>query len=123
MKTDLTFITNEPNRKLLNRFQSLIKDTRFFDVLVGYFFTSGFYTIYKSLEKTEKIRILIGIGTGKSTVELIDQAKQSSLPFSHAEAKEAFSEAVTQELANSDDKRETEEGVHKFLEWLRTGKL
>lgn len=60
MSTDLTFFTNEPNRNLLDRFKVLIKDTELFDVLVGYFFTSGFYAIYKSLEKTDKIRILIG---------------------------------------------------------------
>ncbi|MEW6410927.1 MAG: helicase-related protein [Candidatus Zixiibacteriota bacterium] len=123
MKTDLTFITNERDRRLIDRFRVLIKDTRFFDVLVGYFFTSGFYAIYRSLEKTERIRILIGIGTGKSTIDLINQAKQESLPFSHAEAKECFGEAVTAELADCADKKEIEEGVHKFLEWLRSGKL
>jgi len=123
MNTDLTFITNESNRRLLDRFNILIKDTQFFDVLVGYFFTSGFHAIYRSLEKTERIRILIGIGTGKSTVDLINEANQESLPFSHAETKEQFGEAVTTELANSDDKREIEEGVHKFLDWLRSGKL
>jgi len=38
MITDLTFITNEKNRSLLERFHVLIKDTRFFDVLVGCFY-------------------------------------------------------------------------------------
>jgi superfamily II DNA/RNA helicase len=123
MQTDLTFITNEEGRKLLDRFRSLIKDTRFFDVLVGYFFTSGFHALYKSLEKTERIRILIGIGTGKSTLDRINQAKQESLPFSFAETKEQFGEVLTAELASSEDRREIEEGVHKFLEWLRSGKL
>jgi len=123
MSTDLTFITNEKERRLLERFKVLIKDTQFFDVLVGYFYTSGFYALYRSLEKTEKIRILIGIGTGKSTVDLLDQSKQESFQFSHAETAEHFSEAVTQEMGISEDRREIEEGVHKFLEWLRNGKL
>jgi len=123
MKTDLTFITNEKDRRLLDRFNVLIKDTNFFDVLVGYFYTSGFYAIYKSLENTEKIRILIGISTSKQTLDLINQSKQESLPFSHAETKEEFGNAVVAELGNSDDKKEIEEGVHKFLEWLRSGKL
>jgi superfamily II DNA or RNA helicase/HKD family nuclease len=123
MQTDLTFITNEKNRRLLDRFNVLIKDTRFFDVLVGYFYTSGFHAIYKSLEKTEKVRILIGIGTGRQTIELINTAKQESLPFSHAEAKEHFASSVADELSSSDDKKEIETGVHKFLEWLRSGKL
>ena len=54
MNTDLTFITNEPDASLLNRFKILIKDARFFDSLVGYFYTSGFYKLYPLLEKTEK---------------------------------------------------------------------
>lgn len=52
--SDLTFITNEHNQSLLERFKVLIKDTEFFDVLVGYFYTSGFYSFYKSLESTKK---------------------------------------------------------------------
>jgi HKD family nuclease len=122
-KTDLTFITNEKNRRLLDRFNVLIKDTRFFDVLVGYFYTSGFHAVYKSLEKTEKIRILIGIGTGRQTIELINGAKQETLPFSHAEAKEHFANAVTEEMGISEDRRDIETGVHKFMEWLRSRKL
>jgi hypothetical protein len=65
MNTDTTFITNEDEKNLRERFRVLIKDTRFFNVLVGYFFTSGFYALYESLENAEKIRILIGIGTGR----------------------------------------------------------
>jgi hypothetical protein len=59
MSSDLTFITNEENQTLKQRFETLIKDTKFFDVLAGYFYTSGFYSLYKTLEKTEKIIILI----------------------------------------------------------------
>ena len=67
MSSDLTFITNEENQTLKQRFETLIKDTKLFDVLAGYFYTSGFYSLYKSLEKTEKIRILIGISTDRKT--------------------------------------------------------
>ena len=124
MDTDLTFITNEKSRNLLERFRVLIKDTRFFDCLVGYFYTSGFYKLYKSLEKTEKIRILIGIKTDKEAFELIKEAKkQQALDFSHTEVKEKFSNAVTVEMEKSEDKKDVEEGVQKFLEWLRTKKL
>ena len=57
-KTDLAFITNEGQQNLKARFRVLMKDTKFFDCLVGYFYTSGFHAVYKSLENTEKIRIL-----------------------------------------------------------------
>jgi len=36
MNTDLSFITNEENQSLKERFRVLIKDTSFFDCLVGY---------------------------------------------------------------------------------------
>jgi len=35
---DLTFITDEKNQTLKERFEVLIKYTRFFDCLVGYFY-------------------------------------------------------------------------------------
>jgi len=124
MTSDLTFITNEKERTLLERFQVLIKDTRFFDVLVGYFFTSGFYALHESLEKTEKLRILIGIGTGRQTLDLIRAAEQQgSLPFSHAETEEHFADTLEHEMGSSQDRREVEEGVRKFLDWMRKGKL
>ena len=123
MNTDLTFITNEKNRNLLERFKVLIKDTQFFDVLVGYFYTSGFYALYKSLESTKKIRILIGISTSKTTLDLIQKSYQQTLQFSHAETKEQFSDLVTDEMNVSEDSRQVEEGVFKFIEWLKNGKL
>ncbi|HOT59045.1 MAG TPA: helicase-related protein [Spirochaetales bacterium] len=124
--TDLTFITNEEQKNLKSRFQALIKDTRLFDCLVGYFYTSGFHAIYKSLENTEKIRILIGISTSRQTYELLTKAKnsqQQALQFSHAETKQAYEELVEQEMEDSEDKREVEEGVAKFIEWIKNNKL
>jgi len=127
---DLTFITNEKNQSLANRFRVLIKDTQFFDILVGYFYTSGFYEIYKSLEITEKIRILVGINTNVSNLPAptldensFNSHPQQSLQFSHSEAKDQFSKEVTNEMENSQDSKEVEEGVHIFLKWLKTGKL
>ncbi len=121
--SDLTFITNEKDQNLLERFKVLIKDTEFFDVLVGYFYTTGFHALYKSLENTKRVRILIGISTNKETMDLIEQAKQSEFPFSHAEAKEHFSKKLIQEMDTSEDNLQIQEGVIKFIEWLRNGKL
>lgn len=126
MSTDLTFIINKKNQTLLDRFKVLIKDTQLFDVMVGYFYTSGFHALYKSLEKTEKIRILIGISTNKEVVELIHKAKEEEQPllqFSHAEVKKQLEEFITEEMEQSEDNPNVEEGVRKFIEWLRSGKL
>ncbi|MFA4909785.1 MAG: helicase-related protein [Desulfobacteria bacterium] len=126
MDTDLSFITNEKNQSLKDRFEVLIKDTSFFDCLVGYFYTSGFHALYKSLEKTERIRILIGISTNRQTYDLLDKAgksKQQAIEFSHAETKEEVEKLIEQELADSEDNRKVEEGVNKFIEWVRDKKL
>jgi len=123
---DTKFITNEAGQTLRDRFRVLIKDTRLFDVLVGFFYTSGFHALYKSLENTEHIRILIGIGTSKQTYDLMHQAEsalQGTFEFSHAEAKEEFSKAVTGEMEKSEDSGEVEGGVANFIEWLQNGKL
>lgn len=124
--SDLTFITNEGEQKLLNRFSSLIKDTKFFDCLVGYFYTSGFHKLYKSLETTEKIRILIGISTNKQTYDLINLSKsetQQKLTLSNKETKDEFSNQVVRELEGSEDSRDVEEGIQKFVQWLKEGRL
>jgi len=121
--TDRTFFTNEPEAPLLKRFQKTLKNVQYFDVLVGYFYTSGFYKIYKSLDKTKKIRILIGISTGKETYELIQKSKQQEIQFSYSEVKEKFSNNTKTEMENSEDIKEVEQGVKKFVEYLKNGKL
>ncbi len=126
MTQNLTFITNEGEENLLNRFSTLIKDTRFFDCLVGYFYASGFHSLYKSLEETEKIRILVGISTGKETLDLIQESKrevQQTLNLSHKEIKEEVSNQVVKEMETSIDSIDVEEGTKKFIEWIKSEKL
>lgn len=126
MNTDLSFITNEGNRTLKQRFRVLIEDTSFFDCLVGYFYSSGFHAVYPALANTEKIRILIGIGTSRQTFEMMqkgNQPFQPSFDFSHAEAKQAIETLVETEMAESEDNRSVEDGVHKFIDWIRSQKL
>lgn len=123
---DITFITNEHSQNLKKRFEVLIKDTKLFDCLVGYFYTSGFHAIYKSLEKTEKVRILIGISTSRQTYDLLKTASrenQQSLQFSHSETKQAIEGLVEREMEDSEDNRKVEDGVIKFIEWIRNKKL
>lgn len=126
MITDLTFITNEKNQTLKKRFEELIKDTKFFDCLTGYFYTSGFHSIYRSLENTEKIRILIGIGTNRECYDLLKNSEneiQQEIEFSHAETKQQFNEAVVKEFEGSEDVVDVEQGVLRFIEWIKSEKL
>ena len=55
MQNDLTFFTNEPGSALLDRFKRTLRDVKFFDILVGYFRTSGFDKLYESFATSEVI--------------------------------------------------------------------
>ena len=126
MNSNLSFITNEENQSLQQRFRTLIKDTSFFDCLVGYFYSSGFYAVYPALENTEKIRILIGISANWQTFDILEQANRQSESvshFSHAETKQEIENLVEKEMADSEDNRNVEDGVHTFIDWIKKGKL
>jgi len=127
MSSDLTFLTNEEGNTLRERFRALLgQNTRYFDILVGYFFVSGFHQLYPSMEKTEKIRILVGLSTDRSTVDLLQQAKLEPAHFdfpSQAETREAMQTDLVRELEESQDTAQIEAGVGKFVEWVRSGKL
>ena len=122
MHTDLTFITNQDGQTLRERFLSLIKDTKFFDVLVGYFYLSGFHLLIDSLQKTEKIRILIGIGIDERIYKLMNEEDNNSL-FSYYETKNAALELIKNEMDNSEDNKKIEDGIRKFIEWIDINKL
>src|SRR5664280_3720267 len=83
--------------------------------------------VYKrQLENTEKIRILIGISTNKQTHDLLNTAKQEqqqSLQFSHAEAKKEIEGLIEKEMEESEDNRNVEQGIAKFIEWIHNKKL
>lgn len=118
------FFTNEPNASLLDRFKQTLKDVRFFDVLVGYFQTSGFYTLYEDFENIEKIRILVGLGIDKQAFEIIDDAAQRIKPLeTHKKTRDFFSDTLTDEIDQTPDSAEVEFGIQKFIEFLCSGKI
>ena len=118
---DTSFFTNEPDNTLVNRFNVLLKDTEFFDCLVGYFYVSGFYKLQKSLENTEKVRILVGMGIDSQTFELIEDSKKSTI--STVEFKNKINKDLITEMDNSENSLDVEKGAYQFIEWLKSGKL
>jgi hypothetical protein len=126
MSTDRTFITNEDGQSLHERFRALLgNNTQHFDCLVGYFFISGFHKLHPALTNTQKIRILVGIKTDQTTHDLIQTAKQQQefVLESHAHAREHLPGAILNEFQKSGDSGDIEDGVHKFVEWIKSGKL
>ncbi len=126
LHTDTSFITNEDGHTLYERFSVLLgKNTRWFDCLVGYFFISGFYRLYPALEAVERIRILVGLKTDAEVFARIQQARaEGELELvSHAAVREPVTTLVLGELEAADDRLDVEQGVLRFVEWLRSGKL
>lgn len=120
---DTSFITNEPGQTLKDRFRELIKDCKYFDALVGYFCISGFHQLQDALQNTERIRILIGLGTDLETIEILSSIDDKDEKLSHVQVKERIAEKIEREFENSRDSKEVEEGVLKFVELLKEGKL
>ncbi|MEI6045703.1 MAG: helicase-related protein [Chloroflexota bacterium] len=124
-KTDLKFFTNSPGETLSSRFVTTLKHAQYFDILVGYFRTSGFYRLYEPLEKVEKIRILVGLNTDRRSFQLFEEAKsQAALAFeSHKHCREVYAETVIQEMEATEDSPEIELAAQKFIEFIKNGKM
>ncbi|MEG1310889.1 MAG: helicase-related protein [Romboutsia sp.] len=123
---DLTFFTNEDGNTLYDRFNKILNNNvQFFDVLVGYFRSSGFYKMYESMEKVEKTRILVGLNLDKKSVEMIHTANdEMQIDFtSNKEAKEQYSKEVNNDIETSEDTKDVEVGIKKFIEFIKIGKL
>ena len=120
--TDLTFFTNEEGRNLLDRFKATLTDTQLFDVLVGYFRSSGFYQLYPSIEPIEKTRILVGLGIDENSYQTINiYHAQTVIDFdSHSDAKKNYQDNLIDEIEKSKESdQHLEIGVNKFIEFLQ----
>ncbi len=125
MTTDLTFFTNEPDAALLDRFKATLRGVQFFDVLVGYFRTSGFHLLADALAGIEQIRILVGLGVDRQALEIVEASgQQLELAFQSArQTKDLFAGEVVDEMERSAYTYDTERGVRTFVQWLQDGKL
>lgn len=110
---ETSFITNEGKNTLAKRFEYLLPFTECFNCLVGYFYVSGFHKLKKSLESTEKIRILVGMGIDYQTFQML----------STVESKKQVEKDIVTEMNNSEDNIDVEKGSKQFLKWLQSEKI
>ena len=123
MISDLTFLTNEPERKLSSRLNDLLSKSTRFDCLVGYFYVSGFDLIRKALEPCEKIRILIGLGTEREVYEAL-QRENGRLPFRpQSETVRSFKRIVLDQLEHAEETIEVESAIEQLVRWCQHGKV
>ena len=125
MISDLTFLTNEPERKLSTRLNTLLSKSSRFDCLVGYFYLSGFHLIEKFLKPCEKVRILIGLKTENQIYKALQQARiQQAFNFrSTTEIVKDVKKDVLEQLTNADETIEVERGIEQLVIWCSEGKV
>ncbi|MDK2014545.1 MULTISPECIES: SNF2-related protein [unclassified Deinococcus] len=121
---DRRFFTNEPGATLFDRFGTILDHARHFDMLVGYFRTSGYKALHQKLSTVEKHRILVGLNVDQRSYDLFSQAQQGQLNFeSHSKAKEEYTTSLVNELEHGEDAPEVEESARQFIEALQSGRL
>ncbi|MES2457878.1 MAG: helicase-related protein [Bacteroidota bacterium] len=117
------FFTNDGENTLLKKFDGIFKHTNvhFFDALVGYFRSSGYFKIREHLNGVEKIRILVGIDVDR----LISQAANKGLEFNlNSElTRQEFLKDLKTDIQNAAYKKEVEDGIVEFIGDIASGKI
>ncbi len=121
---DYKFFTNEEGRSVYSRLATILKNnTEYFDVLVGYFRSSGFYKMYKDLESVKEIRILVGLSVDKATGDIIDKYNNYISSVSFKEGEKIIENNIREEYEEADVTENVNKSVKTFINWLKSGKL
>ena len=118
------FFTNSEENTLISKFEGVFTynpNIQYFDALVGYFRTSGYFRIRPFLEKVPKIRILVGINVDK----LLADAQREGLEFfkNHEKTKDEFIQQIQKDIENANYDKDTEMGILQFINDLVEKKI
>ncbi|MBQ3387672.1 MAG: hypothetical protein IJG60_00490 [Thermoguttaceae bacterium] len=118
------FFTNEGNNTLLNKFKGIFENHEnidYFDALVGYFYSSGYFAIRPFLDKVPHVRILVGINAD----HIIAKYNEKGLLWK-GDDEETVKEALSvfqKDIATCGYSAEIENGIKLFVEDVATGKI
>lgn len=118
------FFTNQDDNSLLKKFEGVFtncESIRYFDALVGYFRTSGYFKVRAFLDKIPKIRILVGINVDQLIKKYHD--KGQLFLDNPDETKESFLEEIIKNIQDADYDEITENGIIQFIKDLTEGKI
>jgi len=117
------FFTNRESNNLIEKFKGIFEyqDIYYFDSLIGYFRSSGYFKLRPFLEKIPQIRILVGINVD----ELITEAQRKGQLYLEdtTHTKDEFLYYTAKDIADADYNQETERGILQFIEDVLTKKL
>ncbi|MGC9151935.1 MAG: helicase-related protein [Microbacter sp.] len=118
------FFTNQDDNSLLKKFEGVftnIESIHYFDALVGYFRTSGYFKVRAFLDKIPKIRILVGINVDQLIKKYHD--KGQLYIENQDEIKANFIEDIIKNIQEANYDEETEKGILQFIDDLVSGKI
>ncbi|MDR0628206.1 MAG: phospholipase D-like domain-containing protein, partial [Treponema sp.] len=120
------FITNQ-KQLLKDLLETYIPGSKQLDFLVGYFYFSGFYSIYKEIAG-RNLRILVGMEADVTVSHIIREYAdmiQGGNPPSNLKIRQTFYETVKKIINQADitDTKEGEDALRFFVEKLMNGTL
>lgn len=116
MGIDLSFIQSKPGQSIRDYFNSMLKNADNLDMILEYFFISGFYLLYPYLEKSSSIRILMGFSPDFPYIRKNNTDTENQIMS-------RVQERLKMDLDLSDEDENIEKGISKCLEWIAEGKL
>lgn len=117
------FFTNSDHNTLFKKFEGIFKYTNVFylDILVGYFYSSGYFKVRGFLNDVEQIKILVGIDLDSRSKKAITRGLE--INFNADSAREEFLKKAIKDIQDSDYIKEVESGIEAFLNDIVSGKL
>ncbi len=119
------FFTNNEAGTVLDKFKGVFEHAGIdeFDVLVGYFRSTGYFRLRPSLERVKQIRILVGIDMDRIVrsyqrqgLMLINGAKED-------EAKGMYTAELENEINRADYSEDLEQSILRFIDDINSGKV
>src|SRR6266581_7485897 len=111
------FFTNLGEQTLFKKFQGVFEsnpDIEWFDALVGYLRSSGYFALRPYLEKVPHIRILVGINVDAI---MADYHRRGLLFLADpTKALEEFKNELRKDVQGAPYRKETEAGILQFVE-------
>src|SRR5262245_2569822 len=118
------FFTNHGAQTLLAKFKGIFEhnaDIEWFDALVGYLRTSGYFAIRPYLEKVPHIRILVGINVDAIVA---DYHKRGLLFLADpTKSIEQFKERLREDIQSAAYSPEVERGILQFVDDVVSRKI
>jgi superfamily II DNA/RNA helicase len=118
------FFTNRSEHTLFKKFQGVFEsnpDIEFFDALIGYLRSSGYFALRPYLDKVPHIRLLVGINVDAI---MADYHRRGLLFLADpTKALEEFRVWLRNDIQSAEYKRDTETGILQFVDDVISKKI